>query len=70
MKAKSAWDFFEFYANKNMSSPVILIGSNPDALSIQKAMTYTCVKNYIQKPLNNAMAKRINSKDAFIWNNQ
>ena len=69
IKQHKGWDFLDFYQNKNMKSPVILIGSKPDQLGIQRAMTYVCIKNYILKPLNNETAKQINSKETFIWNN-
>jgi len=63
------WEFFDFYQRKHMASPVILIGSKPDQFSKQRAMTYSSVKNFIQKPLNTETAKQINSKETFIWNN-
>lgn len=69
MKEKAGWEFFDFYFSKNMKSPVLMIGSNPDPLSIQRAMAYSCVKNYLQKPLNNEIAQQISTKEAFIWNN-
>ena len=63
------WEFFDFYQRRQMASPVILIGSKPDQFSMQRAMTYSSVKNFLQKPLNNDTAKQINSKETFIWNN-
>ena len=69
MKEKLGWEFFDFYYAKNMKSPVLLMGSNPDQLSTQRAMGFNCVKNFLQKPLNNETAAQIKNKDAFIWNN-
>lgn len=65
----TGWEFLNTYSNKHFQSPVILMGSNPDSLQIQKAMNFPMVKNFIQKPLNNEIALEIKSKKIIKWNN-
>ncbi|MCF8425320.1 MAG: PAS domain S-box protein [Bacteroidia bacterium] len=59
------WAFINEYQIKNLKSPLILLSSNAINEIKQKAIHFDFIKNTIEKPINNEVAKSIFNKEIF-----
>lgn len=59
MPGWTGWDFMDNMVNKGLNIPVVIVTSSIDFKDKQRAFDYPMIKNFITKPLNKEVVKKI-----------
>lgn len=59
MPDKSGWDFLNLHQDNSNISSVIVLTSSIDPSDEEKSKTYSVVKNFISKPLDESLVRKV-----------